>query len=118
MAEEILDSRKHARKRTIYYFKIYERESGELLGNVVDLTVAGLMVVSRSSFELDKEFRFIVELPFKIGDVGKIHFDAKSIWSECDINPEFRDTGFKITDISTEDASRIEWIIDNYAFKG
>lgn len=119
MAEDgtIKEMRSVERKKTVYYFDVFDWKSDKLIGHAVDITTEGMMLISDGKIETGTVFQLKMVLPFEMDGIKQITFDAKSAWCAKDINPDYFDTGFKFTAISDEDIERIEHILEAYTFK-
>ncbi len=104
------------RRHLIYYLRVWNTDTKELLGHVVDITTEGLMLVSDQPIELNKHFNLEMQWQGDDGEVKSIYFEAESRWEDKDINASFCDTGFKILDQAAEILTPIREVIDEYGF--
>lgn len=109
--------RSEKRKNLIYYLEVFDNESGELAGHVVDITTAGVMIVSESMFELDKIFSLKIMLPFIINEIDSIIFNAECVHCEVSQNKSHFDTGFKYISLDEPFLEIIDKLIQEYGFK-
>ncbi len=112
----MLSRRKLKRRHLIYYLRLFDRNSEELVGHLVDITTEGLKVMSEYPLAVDKRFQFEMVLPEDMG-AERITFDATSVHCEEDINPEFYATGFRIDQIDSDHAELINQMIDEFGFR-
>jgi len=105
------ERRKHKRRHSIFYIKVYDEETGKMAGRLVDITTGGMMLVSEEPIEVGTISRFKMPLPEKIRDIGEISFKARSVWNGPDINDDFFDTGFQFIEPSFE---TIDLICDSF----
>jgi hypothetical protein len=110
------DKRRLKRRHLIYYLPVYDRKTDNLIGHVVDLTSDGIMTIHENPVEIDVDFQLRMNLPAEMGEKMSISFDARSLWSLQDANPDFYSTGFKITEIDWQGQEAIERLINNYGF--
>ena len=111
------DKRILRRKESLFYLKIVDLSSGELIGRLVDITVDGFKLISKNSVELNKEFDLALELPESLDGDNKMEFRATSLHTKKDINPDYNDTGFKFVDLSRENLIKISIILKKYIFE-
>jgi len=52
-----------------------------------------------------------------MGQMKSFTFNAKSLWCDKDINPDFYDTGYQILDLDIEAAKIIEELISDFGFR-
>lgn len=105
------------RRHLIYYLRVWEQESGELLGHVVDMTTDGLMLISEKAIPTGKVLAMEIRWQAPEGEPINMRFRAESRWSNNDANPEFYDTGFKLLDGSEEVLEPIREVIEKYSFQ-
>jgi hypothetical protein len=111
--EAYMDERRNLRRRhIIYYSRVYERSTGELIGHVMDITPEGIKLISEQPIPLQKRFHFRIDLPDDITLKEYMFFEAESVWSAPDVNPDFYNTGFRVFKMSSEDAAFLTRMID------
>lgn len=111
-----MNQRKIPRRHLIFYLRVFDRETGVQVGNLVDITAEGVMLVSEHPFELGNLYRFRMELPAEVFAEGRLDFDAECLWSGNDVNPEFYDSGFRLPDLGEDALLCIRYLIDMYGF--
>lgn len=88
------ETRSLKRRHLVYYLEVYDDDANELLGHLVDLTTSGLKLVSKQRIPTNRSYRLRMMLPEGYFSQKDLYFEAKSLWSSNDINPDFYDTGF------------------------
>ena len=73
------DRRKHKRRHTIFYLKVYDETTGKVAGRLVDITIEGMMLVSEKQVDMSNIFDFRLALPEKINGVDELTLKAKSV---------------------------------------
>ncbi len=111
------EKRKIKRRYLLYYMRVYDAESHLQIGNLVDLTPKGAMVVSETPLAVDKAFKLRLELSEDVADKPFLEFTAKSLWCQQDVEPHFYNTGFKITGLDPDDIRIVLRIVDVYGFR-
>ena len=111
------DQRKYDRRHSIYYLRVYDKSTGSLLGNLIDISEKGLMLISDNTLEINKVFTCSMHLPEEIEGSNTVDFELESRWCRNDTNPNFYDVGFKV--ISAPDAfyKILNHLIAAYMFK-
>lgn len=113
--------RKTPRRHLIFYLRVFDHDSGELLGYLGDLSTQGLMLVSEQAIKTDKVFA--LELHMRPQNETRreqetLIFNARSVWCRNDVNPEFFDTGFVLLDVADDILNKIEDLIEEVGFSG
>ncbi len=111
------EKRKLQRRHLIYYLRIFNREDGQVLGHLINISPEGIMIMSENPTEINKHFKLKMDLPVEIFEKSEIEFDAESRWTKKDVNPQFYDTGFSIINLTYQDGRLIEKLIDDYGFR-
>jgi hypothetical protein len=113
-----MDERRN-RKRVyvMFYSRIRDRRTGELVGHLVDLTAEGALVVSEAPVEAGTLLPLQMELPDDISTRQFLKFDAQVAWCRKDVDPSFYDMGFRLIDVAPEDMTVIIKFIDAYGFR-
>ena len=112
-----MSERKFKRRHLIYYLRVYDRNTGVLIGHLADITTDGVMLVSETPVKTETDFDFKMTLPAEIEGSREITFETSSIWSKKDVNPDFYATGFKIRNIDNRDLDLISILIDAFGFR-
>ena len=111
------DQRKFKRAHLIYYLRVFNRETDQMIGHLVNITPDGIMLVSEEPIEPGIKFQMRMLFKSSIENKDHIDFEAESLWSSNDINPDFFDTGFTLTRIDEADKSIVEALIRQYSFE-
>ena len=111
-----IENRKLLRRHLIYYLRVFDNLTGDLLGHLVDLTVEGLMLVSEEPIKTKKHYELRMVLPKEIHNQTTVTFEAESLWNKKDINPSFYVTGFRIKSLSPDVTSILDYVISMFGF--
>jgi len=111
------ERRKLKRKYLTFFGRIYDRQSGQPLGNVADITLEGAMVISNHPLPTGEDYQLRLDLPEHIFGTDYLDLEGKSIWCQPDIDPDFYNTGFKLQNVTKEEAHIIEQIIKKYGIR-
>ncbi len=90
MSEKRLIKRHHLP----YFLQVYNPITNRPLGNLVNISAHGMMLVSQTRLLTHAVFRLEIRLPISLLGGKRITFEALSHWSHPDITPESYDTGF------------------------
>ena len=112
------DKRKHKRVNLIYYLEIYDNRTDKHLGNLVDITPEGLMMISEEEMPAGSDYHLRMLLPETAYGKKAISFKANSRWTKKDMNPAFYASGYQIVDIGPVESETITSLIDNFSFNG
>jgi len=105
------------RRHLIYYLRIFNRPNKRLLGHIVDITPEGIMLMSEKPIPVNKDFKLRMYLSEVMLGKSYLDIDARSLWCKPDINPDFFDTGFVISNLTFNDSKIINELIDQYGFR-
>ena len=111
------EKRRLKRRHLIYYLRVFDRNTSELVGHLVDITAKGIMLISENPVELEALFQLKMDLPQGMGDKEQLYFDARSVWQKRDINPNFHNTGFEFRKVSRAHFVVMEQLLDDFGFR-
>jgi len=104
------------RRHLIYYLRVWDVGSGDLIGHLADVTTEGIMVVSPQAIPKGREYTLELRWQGEGGSEEAMRFRAESRWSHNDVNPDFYDTGFLLLDESPTLLNHIADIIEDLGF--
>ncbi len=104
--------RKSERRQLIYYLKVLDKNTNNLIGHLADITPEGLMLLSDQQNKPGKIFNLRILLPEET--IGSKYLDvrAMSLWCKNDVNESLYDTGLKFINLSITANEIIESLID------
>lgn len=106
------------RRHLIYYLSVDDLDTGRALGHLVDVTAEGIMLMSQEPIPEGLVFRLRMTIPAGAeGTRQTIEFQAKSVRSSTDVNPDFFDTGFHMVSLTPAQLGLIETLIDDHGFR-
>ena len=111
------EKRKLKRRFLLYYMRIYDAKSRQQIGNLVDITPEGVMIVSEHPIPEGQTTRLRMELTNEVAEKPYMEFSALSKWVEPDVTPDRFNTGFEIQDLAPEDAEIIQRINELFGFR-
>lgn len=114
----MLEKRKLKRCHLIYYLRVFNKNTQELLGHLVDVHTEGMMLLSETPIETPANFQLQMILPEEILGTQTWNFEAQSKWCGLDANPQFYKTGFQFLYAFPHDIELIENLIEDYGFRG
>ena len=112
------ERRKLPRKYLMAYSSVYEQSTGKMLGYLCDLTLDGLMVISKESLEVDKEIELYIDLPEIILHKERtLKIKARIVWLQPDIDPRLNNIGFQFLELTEKLKPVIAQMIEAYEFR-
>lgn len=107
----MLDRRRAERFRLAVSLTVRDADTGEALGELVDISGHGLMVASDAPLALERRYRLRVELPERLG--GELEVGADAAWSVRSLNPVCVKTGFSGLRARAGHGPRLERLIED-----
>lgn len=93
------------------YMRVFNEDTNEFLGYLMDISPGGAMLLSKCSIEIDRRLTLRVELPAEISAGDELVLSCESIWCETDINPQYFRVGFVFTEISPQITNIINGLV-------
>jgi len=111
------DQRKYDRRDSIFYLKVFARDTDELLGHVVDISEKGIMMVSSEPMQPGRQLALRMHLPEPVSDdIQTVEFEAESRWCKPEANPDLYDIGFEILNPPDRFEQVLHDLIRSYTF--
>jgi len=113
------NSRREDRRHLIYYLRVENRVTSEMVGRVVDITRKGILLISRDKFDEKSEIPVKIELGDELFAKMHGHLEVNIIcrWSKKDINPDYYVNGFEFVNQTEADETVIRKLIDLIGFQ-
>lgn len=105
------------RRHLIYYLRVFNVDSDTLMGNLVDISTRGIMVVSDQPVQVGKRYRLKMVLPETVEGRKDVEFEAESRWCQNDANSDFFDTGFELLDPQPGFLDAVDRLVEDCLFK-
>jgi hypothetical protein len=118
MADDVDNKRDLKRHYLIYYLRVFNRENGEVLGHLVDITTRGVMIMRDSPIEVGGNYSMRLRWRNNAGKLQLADFEGVCRWSRPDVNPDFYGAGFAFTSVSPEHIEAIRGLIAELAISG
>ena len=109
--DEGADKRDLKRHYLIYYLRVFNRDTGEVLGHLVDITTKGVMIMRDSPIEVGGNYSMRLRWRSNDGKLRIADFEGVCRWSRPDVNPDFYGAGFAITSATPEHIEAIRNLI-------
>ena len=113
----MIERRRLSRRHILFYSRVFDRKTGVFLGYLGNLNEGGLMIISETPIEVNLVHLLRIDLPEDIFSKSMLNFEAKSVWCQLDVDPNFYNTGFQFDKITDENKDIITKIIDEYGFR-
>lgn len=112
-----LEKRKLKRRHLIYYLRIFDSNTNELIGHLIDIHPEGMMLITEDPIKTKAIFHLRMVLPKGIIKREQLKFDAKFKWCKKDVNPDFYDIGFQLLNVPAKKIEIIESLIEDFGFR-
>ncbi len=108
------ERRREDRHHLIHYLRIFDRDNGEEIGNLVNINKGGVMIVSGMPIEEGKFLRLRMEFPEEVDGKTQIEFDAETRWLEANEQYGLIAMGLQSHNIRPDDMKTLETLISFY----
>lgn len=112
------ERRKIPRKYLMAYSSVYEQSTGKMLGYLSDLTIGGLMIISKESLEVGKKIDLHIDLPeMPIITDSFLRINTRVARSQPDIDPRLFNIGFEFIALTAKEKMIVTQMIESYEFR-
>jgi hypothetical protein len=108
------EKRKFDRIHLIHYLRMFNRKTGILVGNLVDLTEEGLQLISETPIEPGRILEIRMEFPEEVDGQQELHLNAEAIWCDHQLDPDLFSVGCKLLPVTPTQVGIIQDLINNY----
>lgn len=109
------ERRRLKRHNVSYYLPVMDRNSGQVIGHMVDISPVGFMMDCKAPIPSNKKYDLHLDFMEDIAGHAFFDFSAYSKWCRHDsIQPYLFNAGFEITDLARADLEVIRSIMDKY----
>lgn len=105
------DRRRESRRYLSYFSRVIDRDSGYMLGYLVDMTTGGALLVGNIYLQPNSTLRLRLDLPDGFGPQEQLDLDVRAVWSRPDKDPEFYRTGLQLMNIKPSDLVILERLL-------
>lgn len=109
--------RKFKRYPTKSSFEVFDCKTGQSVGYLLDISSAGMKLMSKKAVEVEATFKLKVNLPEEITGTNQIIIDAKSVWCKHIDNLDVFFTGFKFHTIFPEQSEILKLLAEMPQFQ-
>ncbi len=109
--------RHEKRRHLLFYLRVYEVGSEDVLGYLVDVSDDGLMLMSDKEIETDREYSLRVHLLDPVDGKQDLHLEARCLWCKHSVNTDIFDAGFHVEKVEPDVLDTIRHVIDELGFQ-
>ena len=110
-------SEREKRRHLLYYLKVINMGTDEVIGYLVDITSKGLMIMGNDQVAVNKLYNLKIIPDTELAEKDEITIKANCLWCRKSVNMEYWDSGFNLVDFDRNDVSDIEMLINQLALK-
>lgn len=111
------EKRRIKRHQLPQFLEVYNRATDRPIGNIVNVSPHGMMLVSKSQLMPHAVFSLRIKMPCAGRRCKNLDFEALSHWSRADVTPGFFDTGFSFSKTSTDISELTTALTEYFQFK-
>ena len=95
--QEVNNKRKHQRRELIYYLNVFDLNEDVFVGNLVDITPEGFLLVSENPINVNVSYHLRITIPDELDlDIQEIMVFAECKWCNTGVNLDLYEAGFRV----------------------
>ena len=111
------ERRKDPRKQTDHFFGVFDRETGEFIGKLIDLSIRGMMLQAVLKMDAGSIYELRIDLPKPVSGNRFLSFDSECVWCRESTSSENNyDIGFEITEMNFKEIETIQYLLNGAFF--
>lgn len=112
------EKRKLDRKNFTYYMRVLDETTGELVGQLSDISTGGFKIESTTPIPLGSIFQLRIDQTREISNRSHLSFTARVIWCQHDpYDPTVFNVGFQLIDMTPADYDIFVKMFNEYGVK-
>jgi c-di-GMP-binding flagellar brake protein YcgR len=108
--------RRNSRQALQYYLEVFERDSTQAIGRTIDISTAGIQLVSEKPLEIGKAYELMLKLPEEVQEASEVFFICHCVRHYKDRHSGYYYSGLQFKDQNPEYLPIIELLISDYGF--
>ncbi len=84
----------------IYYLRIFDAKSNEIVGHLVNVNPEGIMLISDHPLKTGDRRELAMDLPGHLRAGKQMVFTGEVIWSKAQLGTPFHNTGVRLVSVS------------------
>lgn len=110
------ERRRLARKNFSYYMRVLDEASGEIIGQLSDISTGGFKIESGKPIAVGAGFQLRIDQTREISNKGFLSFAARVKWCQLDpYDPTIYNVGFELVDMTPADYDIFVKMFNEYA---
>lgn len=109
-----MENRVEKRDFLAYSFELYNRETQDFIGSLVNISSGGIMATCREALSPNTSIPMRLQLPTEIKGRTSLEFDTLSIWCKPDIEPNSFAIGFLLYNLAWQDKEIVDFLIKKF----
>ncbi|NNK12784.1 MAG: PilZ domain-containing protein [Desulfofustis sp.] len=109
------ENRTVERCRLVFYLRLFDQESKDIIGHLTDISTAGLMLVSVRPIEKNTIYAVRLILPKEVAGRTELLLKIRCIWCRPDPIPNFHIAGFNFVEIDLEQKKLIDALTEEFS---
>ena len=108
------DRRGRRRRRTSDYFLVYDQETNELIGRIIDLTAGGARLISEEPVPVPRTVQCKLVMPHMVGRHRHLYIEVECKWCKKNHRLGWHEAGYEFVNISEENHKIITELIGEW----
>ncbi len=110
------ERRRLARKNFSYYMRVLDESTGEIIGQLSDISTGGFKIESSTPIAVGKDFHLRIDQTGEISSKSFLSFAARVKWCQIDpYDPTIYNVGFELVDMTPADYDVFVKMFNEYA---
>lgn len=106
------DKRKLYRNKVSQPYLLANRETGEPLGQVANISTEGFMIVHGHQLEIDRMYPCRLKFPEEILGADSMIFEARCVWCERDPYSDQYNVGFALGELPEDSREILQLLVE------
>lgn len=106
--------RRQERINLIYYLRVFDGESREIIGHLANVTPDGIMLIGEHPLTSGERHKLAMDLPRHLGAAEQLEFTGEVIWSKPQEGTPFYNSGVRLVAVSSDQRKLLDQMMQEF----
>ncbi len=112
-----IEKRKEPRRHLIFYLKVVDPATDQLIGHLVDISTVGMMIICQNELAIGQIIPLKLLLPEVFETATHLDLIGETVWCHKDVNPDYYAVGMKFRQTTSDSREVIKDLVSSFGFQ-
>lgn len=112
--ETVNDRRRANRHQLLFNARVYDADSGRLIGHLSNLSTDGVMVITERPLPMGRTHRMRIPLPVAFEGRNELEIEAAVAWTQPAMHPTYHRNGLRALSLGQDQRRVLTRLVEDY----